>query len=89
MRIVVGADHRGYVLKDALADHLRTGGHDVLDVGTNTDSSVDYPDIAADVAGRIRAGEADRGIVVCGLFSPSRSRTRRHERTLYGISYRR
>lgn len=66
MRIVVGADHRGYVLKNALAEHLTSAGHDIIDVGTNSDSPVDYPDIAADVADRIRSGEAERGIVLCG-----------------------
>ncbi len=66
MRIVVGADHRGYVLKNVLAEHLASAGHDVIDVGTDSDSPVDYPDVAVDVADRIRSGEADRGIVVCG-----------------------
>ena len=66
MRIVVGADHRGYALKNVLAEHLTSAGHDVIDVGTNSDSPVDYPDVAADVASRIRSGEAKRGIVLCG-----------------------
>lgn len=66
MRIVVGADHRGYVLKNALAKHLTSAGHHIIDVGTNSDSPVDYPDIAATVADRIRSGEAERGIVLCG-----------------------
>jgi len=66
MRIVVGADHRGYVLKNALAAHLTSAGHHVIDVGTNNDSPVDYPDVAIDVADQIRSGEAERGIVLCG-----------------------
>ena len=66
MRIVVGADHRGYVLKNTLAEHLTSAGHEVIDVGTNSDSPVDYPDVAVDVAGQIRSGDAERGIFLCG-----------------------
>ncbi|TMC67399.1 MAG: ribose 5-phosphate isomerase B [Chloroflexi bacterium] len=66
MRIVAGADHRGYELKDALAAGLREGGHDVLDVGTNRPDAVDYPDIALAVGEAIREGRAERGILVCG-----------------------
>ena len=66
MRIAVGADHRGYELKDAVAASLREGGHDVLDVGTNGPDSVDYPDIALAVGEAIREGRAERGVLVCG-----------------------
>jgi RpiB/LacA/LacB family sugar-phosphate isomerase len=66
MRIVLGADHRGYELKNALAARLRAQGHDVLDVGTNGPESVDYPDIALAIGGAIQRGRAERGIFVCG-----------------------
>ena len=66
MRIVVGADHRGYCLKDVIAQQLRAAGHEVLDVGTNGDESVDYPDLALAVAKAIRNGQAERGVLVCG-----------------------
>jgi len=66
MRIVVGADHRGYELKNALAASLRENGYDVLDVGTNGPDSVDYPDIALAVGEAIRDGRAERGVLVCG-----------------------
>jgi ribose 5-phosphate isomerase B len=66
MRIVVGADHRGFQLKNAIADYLRAQGHDVVDVGTNSADSVDYPDIALDLGRKIIEGEAERGILVCG-----------------------
>ena len=66
MRIVVGADHRGYELKDALVASLRESGHEVLDVGTNGPDSVDYPDIALAVGEAIREGRAERGVLVCG-----------------------
>lgn len=66
MRIVAGADHRGYQLKDLLADAIRGAGHDVLDVGTNGPESVDYPDIALAIGDAIQDGRAERGVFVCG-----------------------
>ena len=66
MRIVLGADHRGYELKGALAESLGAAGHAVLDVGTNGPGSVDYPDIALAVGEAIQDGRADRGVLVCG-----------------------
>jgi ribose 5-phosphate isomerase B len=66
MQIVVGADHRGYCLKNAIAEHLRAAGHQVTDVGTNDGNSVDYPDLALAVGQLIQQGEAERGILVCG-----------------------
>jgi RpiB/LacA/LacB family sugar-phosphate isomerase len=66
MRIVVGADHRGYELKDEIADALRRAGHEVLDVGTNSPDSVDYPDYARAVGEAITSRRAKRGVLVCG-----------------------
>ena len=66
MRVAVGVDHRGYAIKDELIDLLAAAGHEVLDLGTDSAASVDYPDFAAAVGQAIVAGEAARGIVVCG-----------------------
>ena len=66
MRIVVGADHRGYALKEAIADQLRSSGHEVLDVGTDGEEPVDYPEYALAVGQAILKSEAERGILVCG-----------------------
>ena len=66
MRIVVGADHRGFQMKNAIADSLRAAGHDVTDVGTDSAESVDYPDIAVAIAAEIQSGNAERGVFVCG-----------------------
>lgn len=66
MRVVVGADHRGYEMKDFIAAYARSLGHDVIDVGTHDSESVDYPDLAAAVGRKIQSGEAERGILVCG-----------------------
>jgi RpiB/LacA/LacB family sugar-phosphate isomerase len=66
MRIVVGADHRGYELKGEIAAALRLAGHEVLDVGTNSADSVDYPDYARAVGEALTDRRADRGVLVCG-----------------------
>ena len=66
MRIVVGADHRGYEMKDEIAAALRRGGHEVVDVGTNSADSVDYPDYARAIGEAITDGRAERGVIVCG-----------------------
>jgi RpiB/LacA/LacB family sugar-phosphate isomerase len=66
MRIVVGADHAGFDLKEVLAAYLRHRGHEVVDVGTNSDDPVDYPDYAAALSQAILDGRAERGVLVCG-----------------------
>jgi len=63
--IVIGADHGGVELKEAIAAELRARGEEVLDAGTRGPESVDYPDFARSVAGRVSRGEAERGILVC------------------------
>jgi ribose 5-phosphate isomerase B len=65
MKISIGADHAGYLLKDEIAGVLRRAGHEVVDVGTNAADSVDYPDFAAAVGRDVASGAADRGILVC------------------------
>jgi ribose 5-phosphate isomerase B len=66
MRIALAADHAGYLLKDELAAWLREAGHEVLDLGTNGPESVDYPEYGAKLARAVGAGEAERGIAICG-----------------------
>jgi ribose 5-phosphate isomerase B len=66
MRIAVGSDHAGFHLKEKVAAHLRQRGHDVVDHGTDSTQSVDYPDFAAAVARDVASGDAERGVVVCG-----------------------
>lgn len=66
MRLVIGSDHAGYVLKQELAEFLRGLGHEVLDVGTNSTAAVDYPDYAEAVALAVRDGKAERGVLICG-----------------------
>ena len=66
MRLVIGSDHAGWALKGTVVAHLRELGHEVDDVGSFDDKPVDFPDVARKVAGKITAGEAERGIMVCG-----------------------
>ncbi len=66
MRIVIGSDHAGFVLKGAVADHLRGAGHDVDDVGTYSTDPVDYPPICAEVARRVVHGGGEVGMVIGG-----------------------
>jgi ribose 5-phosphate isomerase B len=66
MRLIVGSDHAGYVLKGAIAAHLSDVGHQVEDIGTYSEEPVDYPPICADVARRVVRGDGDLGIVIGG-----------------------
>jgi RpiB/LacA/LacB family sugar-phosphate isomerase len=66
VRVALGVDHRGFLIKDDLIGLLAKLGHDVVDVGTHSADPVDYPDIARDVGEAVRGRRADRGIVVCG-----------------------
>ena len=66
MRIVIGADHAGFPFKEELLELLADTDHTILDVGTDSTASVDYPDYAAAVGRAVIDGRADRGIVVCG-----------------------
>lgn len=66
MKIAIGSDHRGYSLKERIKTLLSGDGHEIVDVGTDSEDSADYPDYAVPVAEMTASGEADRGIVVCG-----------------------
>ena len=65
MRIALGSDHRGYPLKERLKALLSGEGHEIVDVGTGSAESADYPDYGLAVARKTATGEVDRGIVVC------------------------
>jgi len=62
MKIIIGSDHAGFALKEALKGIIAG----VTDIGTDSDASVDYPDFGAQVARAVSTGECDRGILVCG-----------------------
>lgn len=66
MRIAIGSDHGGFHLKEHIKQCLQTKGIEVLDFGTFTEESVDYPDIAEKVGQAVASGEPERGILICG-----------------------
>jgi ribose 5-phosphate isomerase B len=66
MQVAIASDHRGYHLKEKVISLLRAKGHEVVDDGPATDASVDYPDFASRVAGKVSQGQVDRGILICG-----------------------
>ena len=66
MRIAIGGDHAGYLLKTVVAKHLVDGGHEVIDLGTDSEEATDYPAYCAAVGRAVVAGEADLGIVMGG-----------------------
>lgn len=66
MRIALGADHGGFELKNIIKEHLLTQGHEVMDEGTDSDQSVDYPDYGFKVGKAIIEQKSDLGIIICG-----------------------
>jgi len=65
MKIALGADHKGYALKEKIKKYLQEQGHKVVDFGTDSEVSTDYPDYGMKVAQSVANQEADRGITVC------------------------
>jgi ribose 5-phosphate isomerase B len=67
MKVAVAFDHRGVHLRDTVLETLQAGGHDVVDLGTDSDAvRIDYPDKARELGEAILGGDAERGVLVCG-----------------------
>ena len=67
MKVAVAFDHRGVLLRDKILETLREEGHEVVDLGTDTDAvRIDYPDKAAELGASLKDGQAERGLLVCG-----------------------
>lgn len=66
MKIAIGSDHAGFRLKEEIKGLIEDLGHDVLDLGTTGEDSVDYPDFARAVSQAVSAGEAGLGVLICG-----------------------
>ena len=66
MRVAIGSDHAGFALKEAIKAFVAGEYGEVLDIGTHSSESVDYPDYAAAVGDAVREHRADRGIILCG-----------------------
>ena len=65
MKISVGCDHGALTLKNKVVEHLEKNGHEVMDFGTHTAASCDYPEFAAAAAKAVASGECEKGIVLC------------------------
>ncbi|KAA0261985.1 ribose 5-phosphate isomerase B [Hafnia alvei] len=66
MKIAIGCDHVGFILKPFIISHLKNRGVDILDKGTHSENRTDYPIYAEAVARAVASGEADLGILICG-----------------------
>ncbi len=66
MRIAIATDHGGFPIKNAVIDAIRETGHEVIDFGSDSEESVDYPDYVKKVGKAIQSGKAERGILLCG-----------------------
>lgn len=66
MKIIIGNDHAGVEFKQTILKHLESQGHEVVNVGTDTLDSVDYPDIAKEVAKKVLEEEGNFGVIICG-----------------------
>ncbi|MBU0753849.1 MAG: ribose 5-phosphate isomerase B [Planctomycetes bacterium] len=66
MKIKIGSDHAAYTAKEALKTLLRDEGHEIIDAGTDSEESCDYPNYAGMVAESVSRGEVERGILLCG-----------------------
>ena len=65
MKIAIACDHGALELKNAMIEHLTKQGHEMVNFGTDTLDSCDYPDFAAPAARAVASGQCDRGIVLC------------------------
>jgi ribose 5-phosphate isomerase B len=79
MRLVLTSDHAGYELREALAEHGRSLGHEVLVVGAPSPAAYDYPDAADEGAAVLLAGKADFGVFICGSGVGICIRANRHK----------
>ncbi len=66
MVIAIGSDHAGFALKEHVRERLEASGHELVDVGTGSPDSVDYPQFAFAVAELVAGGRAERGVLCCG-----------------------
>jgi ribose 5-phosphate isomerase B len=87
MKIAIGCDHAGFPYKDSLVAMLQGQGHMVLDFGTHSPESVDYPDFAHAVAQAVESGQAERGILLCGTGNGVAMTANKHPRVRCGLCW--
>ena len=79
MKIAIGNDHAGTDYKLEIVKFLQNKGYTVLNFGTNSNSSVDYPDFIHPVANEVEKGEADFGIIICGSGNGAQMTANKHQ----------
>ena len=77
--IAIGADHAGYLFKTSVIHWLRRNGYEVLDYGTDSESSTDYPDHIHPVADAVEEGRASLGIILCGSGNGAAMTANKHQ----------
>jgi RpiB/LacA/LacB family sugar-phosphate isomerase len=66
MKVAIASDHAGFLMKQDVAEYLRKNGYEIIDLGTNSQEPVDYPDFSEAAGRALLEGKAERGIVICG-----------------------
>lgn len=79
MKISIGNDHAGTDYKDLMQEKLEAMGHTVINHGTNSEDSVDYPDFVHPVAQDVEKGEADLGVIICGSGNGANMTANKHQ----------
>ena len=87
MKFSIGCDHAGPVYKKTITDHLEKLGHSVVNRGTDTEESVDYPDHAHAVAEDVESGNSDLGILICGSANGVSMTANKHQTIRAGIAW--
>ncbi len=89
MKIAIGCDHAGFPYKTPIVKFLEKDGYEVIDYGTDSLDSVDYPDFVHPVASMVDAGEADKGILICGSGNGVCMTGNKHEGVRAALSWKR
>lgn len=87
MKIAIGNDHAGTDYKNAIIAYLEVKGHKIINCGTNSDDSVDYPDFAHAVASKVNEGEVDLGILLCGSANGVMMTANKYEKVRAGLCW--
>jgi len=87
MKIAIGNDHAGTEYKNAIVNYLESEGHEVVNYGTNSDESVDYPDFAHVVAQKVNNGEVKLGILLCGTGNGVAMTANKHPKVRAGLAW--
>lgn len=88
MKIAIGCDHAGFSYKEKINALIKKLGHDVLDQGTHSEESVDYPDFVHPVANLVEEGKADFGVLICGSGNGVCMAANKHQKIRAGLCWK-